>query len=100
MKYNSKYERWFTKGGLVYRYSKKQDKLILCKQGDDKDGYKTCHDYKQKPFRVHRAVYETFVCEIPVGYQIDHINTIKDDNRIENLRAVTQKENNNNPLPL
>lgn len=30
--------------------------------------------------------------------QIDHINTIKTDNRIENLRWVTLKENMNNPL--
>ena len=31
MRYNEKYDRWFTKGGLVYRYSKRQDKLVLCK---------------------------------------------------------------------
>lgn len=47
---------------------------------------------------VHRAIYETFVCEIPEGYEIDHINTIRDDNRIENLRCVTPKENSNNIL--
>ena len=29
-------------------------------------------------------------------YQIDHINRISDDNRIENLRWVTAKENMNN----
>lgn len=100
MKYNEKYGRWFTKGGLVYRYSRKQHILVLCKQSNDKDGYKRCHDYKHIPFRVHRAVYETFVGEIPNGYQIDHINTIKDDNSIGNLRAVTPKENTNNPLTL
>ena len=31
MKYNAKYDRWVTKGGLVYRYSKRQDKLVMCK---------------------------------------------------------------------
>ena len=31
MKYNPKYDRWFTKGGLVFRYDKKRDKLIECK---------------------------------------------------------------------
>ena len=30
--------------------------------------------------------------------QLDHINTIRSDNRLENLRCVTQKENSNNPL--
>jgi hypothetical protein len=43
-------------------------------------------------------VWETFNGEIPQGYEIDHINTIKDDNRLENLRCVTHKENSNNPL--
>lgn len=28
--------------------------------------------------------------------QIDHINHIKDDNRLENLREVTEKENHKN----
>ncbi len=97
MKYNEKYGRWFTKGGLVYRYDSKKDKLILCKQSNT-FGYRYCHDSKQKPFKVHRAIYETFVGPIPDGYEIDHINTVKDDNRIENLRAVTSKENHNNPL--
>lgn len=47
---------------------------------------------------VHRLVWETFVGEIPQGLTIDHINTVRDDNRIGNLRCITQKENNNNPL--
>ena len=48
---------------------------------------------------VMRGYSETFYNgEIPNGYQIDHINTIRDDNRIENLRCVTPKENMNNPL--
>lgn len=97
MKYNEKYGRWFTKGGLVYRYSKTQDKLVLCKQSTNY-GYKLCSDSKGKLFRIHRAVYETFVGPIPDGYDIDHINTKRDDNRVENLRAVTHKENDNNPL--
>lgn len=32
--------------------------------------------------------------------EIDHINTIRDDNRVENLRWVTHKENSNNPITL
>lgn len=98
MKYNGKYGRWFTKGGLVYRYDSKQDKLILCKQCDSHNGYKLGSDSKGKRFRVHRAIYETFIGEIPDGYEIDHINTVRDDNRIDNLRAVTHAENTRNPL--
>lgn len=47
---------------------------------------------------VHRIIYETFVGEVPDGYEIDHINTIKTDYRLSNLRCVTPKENKNNPL--
>lgn len=100
MKYNSKYDRWFTKGGLVYRYDSKQDKLVLCKQSNSRSGYKVCRSPKLNQFRVHRAIYETFVGEIPQGYEIDHINTVRTDNRLENLRCVTSKENNNNSITL
>jgi len=97
MKYNSKYDRWFTKGGLVFKYDSKQDKLILCKQYDNGHGYKYC-SFQKGFFSVHRAIYETFVGEIPLGYQIDHINTARDDNRVENLRVVTRSENMLNPI--
>lgn len=47
---------------------------------------------------AHRLVWKTFVGKIPDGFVIDHINTIRDDNRLENLRCVTPKGNANNPL--
>lgn len=99
MKYNEKYDRYVTKGGLVYRYDGKKDRLIQCRSTNSY-GY-LCVGVskpKRKIIRVHRLVYETFVGAIPQGYVIDHINTIRDDNRIENLRCVTCYENNNNPL--
>ena len=49
--------------------------------------------YNGKSCLVHRMVYETFCGAIPDGYQINHINGIKTDNRIENLEVVTPKEN-------
>ena len=48
---------------------------------------------KRKYFRVHRLVYEAFNGEIPEGYEIDHINGFRDDNRLENLRMLTKLEN-------
>lgn len=33
---------------------------------------------------------------IPDGYQVDHINGIRSDNRIENLRIVKNSENSKN----
>lgn len=53
---------------------------------------------KPKNLFVHRLVYETFVGEIPEGYEIDHVNAIRDDNRLSNIRVVTHKENQANPI--
>lgn len=50
------------------------------------------------PYFLHRIIAEAFIPNPNNLPQIDHINTIRDDNRIENLRWVTPKENMNNPL--
>nr|DAF78407.1 MAG TPA: homing endonuclease [Caudoviricetes sp.] len=42
---------------------------------------------------AHRIVWEMHNGTIPDGMYIDHINHIRDDNRIENLRLVTKIDN-------
>lgn len=49
---------------------------------------------------IHRIVAELFVPNPDNKPMIDHINRNKHDNRAENLRWVTNKENMNNPLTL
>ena len=44
---------------------------------------------------VHRLVWEAFNGTIPEGLQVNHINEIKTDNRLENLNLMTPKENSN-----
>lgn len=49
-----------------------------------------------KTTRAHRVIWEMFNGKIPEGMEIDHINHIRHDNRIENLRLVDGAENSKN----
>lgn len=42
---------------------------------------------------LHRLAWVYVNGEIPVGMEIDHINGVKTDNRIDNLRVVSKKLN-------
>lgn len=48
---------------------------------------------KRTTVSVHRKVWEENYGAIPDGMVIHHKNSIKDDNRIENLEMMTQTEN-------
>ena len=98
MKYIEKYNRYIDDDLVIYRWDKKLDKLIQVKPSVRKNGYHFISYAPKKTVYIHRLVYEAFIREIPDGYEIDHINTIRDDNRLENLRLVTHKENYNNEL--
>ncbi len=43
---------------------------------------------------VHRVIWIMHRGHIPTGYQIDHINRVRNDNRIENLRLVSGRSAN------
>lgn len=62
--------------------------------GKDKVGYQIV-SINYQLFKCHRIIWALFYGEWPSG-SIDHINGIKDDNRIENLRVVTVIENARN----
>ena len=57
----------------------------------DKDGYRVGR-LKGKLYKEHRLIWLYYNSKWPKD-QIDHINGVKDDNRIENLRECTHQQN-------
>lgn len=94
--YEGLYE--ITKNGKVRRTPKE------LKVSEDSEGYQVVQirdfDGSTKVIKIHRAVAATFLENPENKPYVDHINTIRNDNRVENLRWVTPKENNNNPLTI
>ena len=67
----------------------------------DKDGYCCVSlwiDGVSKEYFIHRLVAQAFILNPYNKPCIDHINTNKTDNRAENLKWCTHKENANNPI--
>jgi len=47
----------------------------------------------QKRIKLHRLIWTELIGKIPPGYEIDHINGNRVDNRLENLRVVSRATN-------
>lgn len=75
---------------------RKEPKIL--KQYLDHKGYPKVSLYKNGKIKhklVHQLMWLAWRGEIPEGMQINHINEIKTDNRLDNLNLMTCKENVN-----
>lgn len=93
MKYNVKYNLFVDVNGNIY-WRDQYGNINPKSQHIGNNGYVfiTCGQRKKK-LRVHRIVAETFIPNPENKSEVDHINRIRNDNRVENLRWVTREEN-------
>ena len=91
--------------GRIRAYSKMRGPVLLrpkiLKSRVNKHGYlqKTLvNENGRKTWDIHRLVALTFIPNPENKPCIDHINTNRTDNRVENLRWVTYSENALNPI--
>ncbi|MBV4829283.1 HNH endonuclease [Escherichia coli] len=61
----------------------------------ERDGYIRVRLHK-RGYPAHCIIWEMRNGQIPEGYQIDHIDHVRSNNRLSNLRLVTHKENQRN----
>jgi hypothetical protein len=76
--------------------SRKSGKWKIIKPCKNGVGYLkicTCFNCVEKRQYLHRAMWEAFVGPIPKSMQVDHINGIRDDNRLINLRLLNNRDN-------
>ena len=90
-------DRYFiNKVGDVKSYAQFKEGRIL-KSNYDKDGYKRITltlNGKNKRYSIHREVLKAFSPHPNQdNLEVNHINGVKDDNRLENLEWVTTSEN-------
>lgn len=91
MMWSPKYSRNFPKEGRIVNQTFTKHDHYLKVSLHDLNG-------RVKSATIHRLVAKAFIPNPENKPEVDHINTIRTDNRIDNLRWVTRQENNSSPL--
>ena len=90
----------FYENGEIFSKSNNMNRML--KGCINEQGYKQttllCTDGKRRTFKIHRVIATMFIQNPDNKSEIDHVNGCKTDNRVENLRWATSKENSNNPI--
>ena len=68
-------------------------KIKMCKNHAGYYRFNFRYKKRRKNYFQHRFVFEAIKGAIPEGFEIDHKNEVKTDNRIKNLQLLTHQQN-------
>lgn len=77
--------------GRVRSWKRGYGALLKC--APDSAGYPRVVLDSASRYNVHRLVAAAFIGPCPEGKEVDHVNTVRADNRAENLQYLTRREN-------
>ena len=78
-----------------YPIRRKGSTKVISESVDNSCGYVQCH-LNRKKYKKHRIIAEQYIDNPDNLPEVDHINHIRDDNRIDNLRWVSKSTNDRN----
>lgn len=78
--------------GRVRSWKGRGQTPLVLKPWTDPAGYVKAGLGKKSRY-IHQLVAEAFIGPRPDGYEVDHINAVRGDNRAENLQYLTRAEN-------
>lgn len=95
------YEGWYevSNQGRVRRVAKSRPGIVVpyvLKASVSNTGYPMVFLYRHSKWKnttIHSLLLSAFIGPRPEGFQADHINAVRTDNRLENLRWLPREEN-------